>query len=69
MRVMTSTVGGNLTNRPQPYDIYMSLYFFALVATSFGHYGHHPANAIQKFKEAGYIWYLNILRGMGSHLH
>jgi hypothetical protein len=24
--------------------------FIALVATSFGHYGHHQANAIQYFK-------------------
>jgi len=37
------------------------MYFFAIVATSFGHYGHHQAKVIQKFKKDGYIWCIQLL--------
>jgi len=38
--------------------------YFALVATSFGHYGHHQAKLYKKCKKAGYV-----LHCMESHLH
>jgi len=31
------------------------MYFYALFATSFGHYGHHQANIVQKFLKVGNI--------------
>jgi len=35
--------------------------YFALVATSIDHYGHHRAKVLQKFKKAGYIWCIKML--------
>jgi hypothetical protein len=39
----------------------IAIFLGGLVATSFGHYGHHQSNVIQKFKEAGYIRCLKII--------
>jgi hypothetical protein len=38
------------------YPVKHNSVFFALVAISFGHYGHHQASVIQQFKKADYIW-------------
>jgi hypothetical protein len=43
------------------------MYFFALLATTFGHFGHHQANIVQKFKK-GWLHIVRIMLGyMGSH--
>jgi len=42
--------------------------FFALLAISFGHYGHHQANIVQKFKKGCLHIVRNMLRYMGSCL-
>jgi len=45
-----------------------TMYFFVLLATSFGHYGHHQANIVQK-SEKGWLHIVRkMLRCMGSHL-
>jgi hypothetical protein len=43
------------------YTVKHSNVFFALVDASFGNYGHHQANVIQKFKKSGYMWSIKML--------
>ena len=43
-------------------------HIFALSVTSFGHYGHHQANILQKFKKGWLHIVRKMLRCMGSHL-
>lgn len=43
------------------------MYLFALLATSFGHYGYHQANIVQEFKKGWLHIVREVLRSMGSH--
>jgi len=51
------------------YTVKHNNIFFAFVATTFGHFGHHQANTTQRFKKVGYKWCIKMLSCMGSHLH
>jgi hypothetical protein len=43
------------------YTVKHNNVFFALVTASFGNYSRHQASVIQKFKKAGYMWWIKML--------
>jgi len=53
---------------PSQTNIKMYFFFFALLATSFGHYGHHQANFVHTFKKGWLHEVRKMLRCVEPHL-